>query len=671
MNLRRSAVGTGLVACGVALVVSLTSSICVAAAPTGAGRAPSGGPAFKAERIDTALAELAAVANAGGRAAAASFARSRGLELRSGAVHVIVVGRDARPGSLALVRRAVRASGGTVLAAYDALTSARVPVSSLLSLARARGVLDVRRADGIGSTEAVSEGVAEMAANVWQAAGFTGAGVKLGIIDVGFQGYQALLGSDLPATVKTWGKSSAGPEGAANDTEAHGTGVAEIVHDVAPGATLYLARTADVVEWGLAARWMAAQGVRVINMSAITWGWGQTDGSGPVNDMVSQVVGQNVFWANGVGNSRLNHWMGDFMNPDEALPDWWLDYDGVAGHRYNTFRRTAGKRLSGCLWWDDSWTAAVQDFDLYLYKLDESTGTWQQVASSERKQDGTAGCTPVEIVEITTEAGYYAWSVWRYWSSRTDVDFDLWMYTPSFDQPDNPYPHYFMYERSFAQPADNASAGFMAAGAIGRAPGFTQENYSSQGPTRDGRITPEIATPSDVASTTYPEGFSGTSAASPHLAGVAAILRQAYPSYTNAQIEDLIKANAVDLGLAGPDNSFGWGRILLPVVPQDTTRPVTQAKAAGVKRLKKATLRYYVLDGGFSAGPAKVTIQVKNSKGKVVKTLGPFTKRPMCQWLSATFVCTLPKGTYKFFVKATDKAGNGAAKIGSARLKVT
>ncbi len=204
----------------------------------------------------------------------------------------------------------------------------------------------------------------------------------------------------------------------------------------------------------------------------------------------------------------------------------------------------------------------------------------------------------------------------------------------------------------------------MAAAAIGRPPDFAQADYSSQGPTRDGRITPEISGPTDVWSVIYQDRFAGTSAASPHVAGIAAVLRQAYPSYNAAQTEALIKACAVDLSLADPepDNIFGWGRILLPDVPTDATRPTTVAWAATVRKGKLAALRYRVNDAGFSAGPAVVTIQIKNSRGKVVKTLGPIGGRPMCQPLAVQFTCNLAKGVYTFYVKAVDAAGNTATK---------
>lgn len=58
----------------------------------------------------------------------------------------------------------------------------------------------------------------------------------------------------------------------------------------------------------------------------------------------------------------------------------------------------------------------------------------------------------------------------------------------------------------------------------------------------------------------YADG-SGTSMASPHVAGLAALLLSEYPSSTTAQIERAIEATAVDLGTPGRDNYYGYGRI--------------------------------------------------------------------------------------------------------------
>ena len=55
--------------------------------------------------------------------------------------------------------------------------------------------------------------------------------------------------------------------------------------------------------------------------------------------------------------------------------------------------------------------------------------------------------------------------------------------------------------------------------------------------------------------------MSGTSMASPHVAGVAALLWSHYPQCTNAQIRNVLALTAEDLGTAGRDSSYGYGLV--------------------------------------------------------------------------------------------------------------
>lgn len=59
------------------------------------------------------------------------------------------------------------------------------------------------------------------------------------------------------------------------------------------------------------------------------------------------------------------------------------------------------------------------------------------------------------------------------------------------------------------------------------------------------------------------------------------------------------------------------------------------------------------------------------AQGGIAAALGPYADRPMCRPLTATFTCMLAKGAYRYYVKAVDKAGNAATKIGNAALRVT
>jgi photosystem II stability/assembly factor-like uncharacterized protein len=122
------------------------------------------------------------------------------------------------------------------------------------------------------------------------------------------------------------------------------------------------------------------------------------------------------------------------------------------------------------------------------------------------------------------------------------------------------------------------------------------------------------------------------------------------------------------------DADTGWvvgsaGAILRhgAALPVDTVRPVTKAlAAASVKRGRTATLKYRVVDAG---GTATVVIKIKNSAGKVKKTLA-LGVQPCGAALKATFKASLSKGVYKWYVYATDAAGNKQGKAAWQKLTV-
>ena len=82
-------------------------------------------------------------------------------------------------------------------------------------------------------------------------------------------------------------------------------------------------------------------------------------------------------------------------------------------------------------------------------------------------------------------------------------------------------------------------------------------SYHDGAAIRAGGLTAAAVTsaPSNYAS------WGGTSMATPHVAGVAALLWAANPTLSNAQVRQILRHTAMDLGAAGRDTRFGYGLV--------------------------------------------------------------------------------------------------------------
>ncbi len=59
----------------------------------------------------------------------------------------------------------------------------------------------------------------------------------------------------------------------------------------------------------------------------------------------------------------------------------------------------------------------------------------------------------------------------------------------------------------------------------------------------------------------YTNQFGGTSAAAPQVAGVAALMLSVNPNLTEAEVRTILQQTATDMGTAGFDNTYGYGRL--------------------------------------------------------------------------------------------------------------
>lgn len=100
----------------------------------------------------------------------------------------------------------------------------------------------------------------------------------------------------------------------------------------------------------------------------------------------------------------------------------------------------------------------------------------------------------------------------------------------------------------------------------------------------------------------------------------------------------------------------------------DTTQPETETlNDPSVKKGKTAKLKYRINEPAGLSQTADVTIKIKRKSGSTAKTL-TYDDVPMNTDQTASFKCTLSKGTYTWYVYAVDLAGNKQGNVAQAKL---
>jgi len=463
------------------------------------------------------------------------FPKGEGLGERSGKVRVII--ESERPLDEALLQRV----GAQVEARAGTLYRVRVPREHLRALADIPGISFIRRPrlfTALGPR--TTEGVLPTGALLLQSAGWRGQNVKIAIIDLGFAGLSRALDSKVikrEVIVDTQDYTGEGLEVGTS----HGTGVAEIVHAMAPQAWLYLKKVADEIDLSNAVDDAIAQGVQIINYSVGVANANFGDGTGIVAAIVDRARAHGILWVNAAGNHAQSHWMGPFS--DRNFNNW-LEF--APGREELLIKVDFPGSIQLYLTWDD-WPRTAQDFDLFLY---DAQG--RLVASSQNYQTGFE--EPTEQIEYVAWApGVYRARVLARRVFRTNIRLKIFNLSQQPIEPNVP-------AGSILTPADARGAFAVGAISVRSWKDGPQEPFSSQGPTSDGRIKPDIAGPDGVSSFTLTY-FSGTSASAPHVAGAAALLLSQHPEWTADQLESALEAQAVDLGEPGKDNIYGAGRL--------------------------------------------------------------------------------------------------------------
>ncbi len=471
----------------------------------------------------------------------------------------VVVTISAKPGitTADIDEEDLEAFGVRIQAKAGHSMRAEIPISELVTVSTAfKDLADIRLPIKPVEHDVTSEGVALMNADEWQNWGYYGAGVKVAIIDGGFDSLtEAQAAGDIPSTYKSFDFEGSGLEA----STPHGTAVTEAIFDLAPQAEFYLYKISDDTDLENATDSCISNGVNIINHSM---GWfnalGYYDGTGVICSIVDSAINHGIVWVNSAGNSSRHHYRAVFSDN---------------GHNYHIFNEpddtinptgpyNAGQNINICMNWD-KYLFTDQDYDLYLAKdTGNVTPKWVLVDSSTNRQAGgfTIQDVPQESItfENSEDDAMYGLLVKKLPTTVEDVDFTLF----SLEQRGLDY-----YTESSSLTDPGTITDVVTVGAINRTVYNTTgviESFSSRGPTTDDRTKPDVAAPDGCISHAYGPWY-GTSLASPHTAGICALIKSRFPSFSDTNTREYLYSNCtVDLGTSGKDNIYGHGKVVMP-----------------------------------------------------------------------------------------------------------
>ena len=479
-------------------------------------------------------------------AVARDFAFQKKIAFEDGQVTVILVPPAGENASV-IDKESLSLHGVTVEAVSQHLLRAKIPLSRLIELAdEIDSISYIRLPHTPLPASVLSEGVALTNAVDYHTLGYQGQNTRVAVIDVGFNQLEDFQNvGELPSDIISKDFTGDG----LTIGESHGTKVAQIVYDMAPQAQLYFVKIADEVDLENAKDYCIMEGVNIINHS---WGWPNTnftDGTGLPCDIANDARANDILWVNAAGNAAQQHYQHSFSDTDG---DGWHEFS-AGGDESNSFAADPWNDVTIFLTWD-VWPTTDQDYDLYLYDSNSNL-----VAFSTNRQTGTQ--PPTEKI-VYRAPGYGTYNI-RVYNENASGNEDLKIVISPWNL------EYRTEAHSIWSPAD--AVGVIGVGAINQANWETgpQESYSSQGPTNDGRIKPDISGPDGVTRYAYGgvgRGY-GTSYATPHVAGAASLLLSKYPDCTAAQLQSTLESWAIDMGTSDKDNIYGSGRLNLLLLP--------------------------------------------------------------------------------------------------------
>ncbi len=401
-------------------------------------------------------------------------------------------------------------------------------------------------------------------------AAITGAGVKIGIISDSFNsngGANAEAAEGfLPETVSgTSAVTVLGDQGGSDE----GRAMAELVHQVAPGAALYFdtdGPTEDSFAAAVTALKAAGCSVIVDDISIYSEPFFQV--AGPVDTAIEAAIAGGTSYFSAAGNYASAFYEASFAGTSTVLHGASTPVSAQTfgnGTPYQTITVPGGTSTTVELQWDAAWPATGQGVADSLV-LNVYTLAGALVASS-TQISGSPDYSGEPAVSLTLTPG-------------ATTQYQVAIYQPAGTPAVSLFKYVLFGSSSSAQPggtiddpqagsgsgvgsgtvtghADVPDVNTVAAVSFADTPAFGDSGSFPDYFSSTGTAIDFTAADGSAAAVSKFAPFYGTSAAAPNAAAVAALMLQANPSLTPAQVSALLKQSAVDLGLPAAEQGAG------------------------------------------------------------------------------------------------------------------
>jgi len=167
----------------------------------------------------------------------------------------------------------------------------------------------------------------------------------------------------------------------------------------------------------------------------------------------------------------------------------------------------------------------------------------------------------------------------------------------------------------------------------------------------------EVSAPGDdilstVPPNSYEDGWSGTSMATPHVAGLAALLYSVFPDIENWEVRSMLQSAVVDRGVAGWDEFYGYGRVsggALLTTPRPTGDDLEILTPPNGGVFPSGSILAFLWNPVNGAASYRIIVRLPSGGIAVLNTPFPYYTHP-----PSAFV---PTGGYTVMIQARDVAG--------------